>query len=147
MITRTPSAENARANALLAFSKSFKKIKRAKTMANHDHRKRRKRRRKKLKRRKSAPEIRSVIKEELIWAFIHDIDLSQPGCQRIQDSLEAQGMGDKLSVTSYDRKRSSSLVPYGEKEKKKAPDKETLLKTKRIPLAEIYRKVAKFIQI
>uniref|UniRef100_A0A1I7SC34 Phorbol-ester/DAG-type domain-containing protein n=1 Tax=Bursaphelenchus xylophilus TaxID=6326 RepID=A0A1I7SC34_BURXY len=134
-IIRIPSAENQRANALLAFSKSFKKIKRAKTMTNHDHRKKRKRKRKCLRRRRSAPILRTTVKEELIWAFVNNIDLSQPGrLQTVENNLN----GDRLSVSSHDRKRSSSLIPYSDKEKKKAPDKQELLK-KKVPLTEVYK--------
>lgn len=143
---RTPSADNTRANALLAFSKSFKKIKRAKTMAAQ--RKRRRKRKKKLKRSQSMPSMRTNVPQELLWAFINDINLSQPLSYQINswenfcDSINTSSNYLNVNGENPDRKRSASLIPYTDKQKKKAPrpDQLQLEEREKVALIDVYKR-------
>jgi hypothetical protein len=141
---RTPSADNTRANALLAFSKSFKKIKRAKTLAAQ--RKRRRRKKKRPRRSQTMPPMRTQVAQELLWAYLNDIDL----CQPLSDQINAWENAHRIHQMSQlsiggenpDRKRSSSLIPYTDKDKKKAPrpDQLQLIEREKIPLSEVYNR-------
>jgi len=113
-----------RAQALLNFSKSFKKVKRAKSAAVN--RKRRRKRKKKLRKCQSLPTLRPKI-SELLYAFIHNLDTQKSELQVPEDE---------------GRKRSSSLVPYSEGNiPDKLPDKNQLIKDfKKVALRSFYVK-------
>lgn len=138
-MTRTPSGDNIRANALLAFSKSFKKIKRAKTMAVQ--RKRRRKRKKKLRRSQTMPSMRTCVPQELLWGYLNDIDLCQPLKDQINtwENTNEPVQMNQLSVVGEnpDRKRSASLIAYTNKQKKKAPRPDQL--QLKVTLAQVYR--------
>lgn len=144
---RTPSADNTRANALLAFSKSFKKIKRARTMAAQ--RKRRRKRKKKLRRSQTLPSMRTCVPQELLWAFINDIDLCQPLKDQINvwENTNNPIQMHQLSVNGEnpDRKRSASLIAYTNRQKKKAPRPDQL--QLKVTLQQVYRNTKKVWEI
>jgi hypothetical protein len=93
--------------------------------------------------------MRTIVPQELFWAFLHDIDLSQPLSQQLNawESVNRALEMDKLKVDSEnpDRKRSASLIPYTEKEKRKAPrpDELQLKEAKKITLRQVYDCVKK----
>lgn len=93
--------------------------------------------------------MRTSVLQELLWAFLNDIDLSQPLSQQLNAWENANRVLEmnKLKVDSEnpDRKRSASLIPYTEKEKRKAPrPAELQLKeTKKITLRQVYECVKK----
>ncbi|KAK0427328.1 hypothetical protein QR680_010173 [Steinernema hermaphroditum] len=94
-----PERENLRrADALLAFSKSFKKVKRAKSAAVG--RRRRRRRKPRVTRVRSLP-LERPPREELLWDFLTD-----GGKTELPKS--ANGL---LAVNEHERKRASSLIP------------------------------------
>ncbi|TKR62610.1 hypothetical protein L596_026541 [Steinernema carpocapsae] len=94
-----PERENLRrADALLAFSKSFKKVKRAKSAAVG--RRRRRRRKPKITRIRSLPLDRPP-REELLWDFLTD------GGKTELPKIPPGG----LWVNEHERKRASSLIP------------------------------------
>jgi hypothetical protein len=96
------------------------------------------------------PNMRTCVQQELLWAYLNDIDLSQPFVDQLnawehsREGFVPNG-GFYLSIVeNQDRKRSASLVPYTDKEKKKAPRPDQLLGEK-VQLREIYKKVAGFL--
>lgn len=115
-----------RAQALLNFSKSFKKIKRAKSAAAN--RKRRRKRARKLRKCRSFPIIRPPI-AELIYTFVFDSEPNDTdkGLLDVEEDVR--------------RTRSSSLVPFPDKANKKLPDKNQLIQdVRKVALRSFYCK-------
>uniref|UniRef100_A0A7E4UU22 C2 domain-containing protein n=1 Tax=Panagrellus redivivus TaxID=6233 RepID=A0A7E4UU22_PANRE len=121
-----------RAQALLNFSKSFKKVKRVKSM--YPDRKRRSRQPKRIKRCKSAYILRPMI-PELMYAFIHDIDVAE-------FDREGQNLTVSPGSNALARQRSSSLVPFDKTaRRRKLPNRRELLKSfKKVALRSFYVK-------
>ena len=113
-----------RTQALLNFSKSFKKVKRAKSAAVN--RKRRRKRKKKLRKCQSEPNLRPKV-AELMYAFVNNVDVQK----------------SELNIPEDEgRRRSSSLIPYSEGHiPNKLPNKRELIKDfKKVALRSFYVK-------